>query len=115
MSFKNNLSQPEIYKKIFKGQKMNKEKYLDNEEQKLIESLEKDGWKPVKDIEGWKTLLSKTATNTLTKDQRMNIRITKNDLDGIKLKAAEEGLPYQTLVSSLIHKYVTGRLTEKQA
>ena len=45
----------------------------------------------------------------------MNIRISKNDLDGIKLKAMEEGLPYQTLVASIIHKYVTGRLIEKQA
>ena len=94
---------------------MNKKKYMDKEEQGLIESLEKDGWKPVKNIEKWKTILSKTATNTLTKDQRMNIRITKNDLDSIKLKAMEEGLPYQTLVASIIHKFVTGRLTEKQA
>ena len=94
---------------------MNKVKYLDKEEQGLIESLERDGWEPVKDIENWKTLLSKTATNTLTKDQRMNIRITKNDLDSIKLKAMEEGLPYQTLVASIIHKYIIGRLTEKQA
>ena len=94
---------------------MKKEKYIDMEEQKLIESLEKDGWKSAKDIESWKTLLSQTATNTLTKDQRMNIRISKNDLNGIKAKAAEEGLPYQTLVSSLIHKYVTGKLIEKHA
>jgi len=93
---------------------MNK-KYLDKEEQKLIESLESDGWKSTANLEDWKTLLSKTAANTLNKDQRMNIRITKNDLDGIKLKAIEEGLPYQTLVTSIIHKYVTGRLTEKQA
>jgi len=94
---------------------MNKTEYLDKEEQGLIESLEKDGWKPVKNIENWKTLLSKTAANTLTKDQRMNIRITKNDFDNIKLKALEEGLPYQTLVASIIHKYLTGKLTEKQA
>jgi len=94
---------------------MNKREYLDNEEKKLMKSLEKDGWKPAGNIEGWKTILSKAATNTLTKDQRMNIRITKNDLDSIKLKAVEEGLPYQTLVASIIHKYVTGRLTEKQA
>jgi predicted DNA binding CopG/RHH family protein len=94
---------------------MTGKKYLNREEQKLIESLDRDNWKPTSDLESWKTLLSKTATNTLTKDQRMNIRITKNDLDGIKLKAVEEGIPYQTLVASLIHKYVTGRLTEKQA
>jgi len=89
--------------------------FVDNKERKLINSLETDGWKPVKDIESWKTLLSETAVNTLTKDQRMNIRITKKDLDGIKLKAVEEGIPYQTLVASIIHKYVTGRLMEKQA
>ena len=94
---------------------MNKQKYLDREEQKLMESLEDDNWKSTGDLESWKNILSKTATNTLTKDQRMNIRITKNDLDGIKQKAMEEGIPYQTLVSSIIHKYVTGRLTETQA
>jgi len=94
---------------------MNKQKYLDREEQKLMESLEDDNWKSTGDLESWKNILSKTATNTLTKDQRMNIRITKNDLDGIKQKAVEEGIPYQTLVSSIIHKYVTGRLTETQA
>jgi len=78
-----------------------------------MESLEKDGWKSTGDIKNWKNILSKAATSTLVKDQRMNIRISKNDLDGIKLKAMEEGLPYQTLVASIIHKYLTGRLTEK--
>ena len=94
---------------------MNKEKYIDSEEQVLIESLEKESWKSTKDLESWKTLLSKTAAETMAKDQRMNIRISKNDLNGIKLKAMEEGLPYQTLVASILHKYVTGRLIEKQA
>ena len=93
---------------------MNKKKYLDSEEQGLIQSLERDDWKSTENLESWKALLSKTAANTLTKDQRINIRLTKNDLDGIKLKAMEEGLPYQTLVTSIIHKYVTGKLTEKQ-
>ena len=88
---------------------MKKQNYLDTEERKTIESLEKDGWESTNDLESWKTLLSETATNTLTKDHRMNIRITKNDLDGIKLRAIEEGIPYQTLVTSIIHKYVTGR------
>jgi len=92
---------------------MKKIKFIDNEEEKLINSLENDGWKPAEDIESWKTLLSRTAKNTLAKDQRMNIRITKNDLDGIKLKAVEEGIPYQTLVASIIHKYVTGKLCER--
>jgi len=91
---------------------MKEVKYLDSEEKELIESLESDNWKSAGDIDNWKTLLSKTAANTLTKDQRMNIRITKNDLDGIKLRAVEEGIPYQTLVASIIHKYVTGKLCE---
>jgi len=90
-------------------------KFLDNEERNLINSLETENWKSVKDIESWKTMLSKAATSTLTKDQRMNIRITKNDLDGIKIKAVEEGIPYQTLVASIIHKYVTGKLMEKRS
>ena len=89
--------------------------FLDSEERNLIKSLETAGWESAKDIESWKTLLSKTATSTLTKDQRMNIRITMNDLEGIKLKAVEEGMPYQTLIASIIHKYVTGRLMEKQS
>jgi predicted DNA binding CopG/RHH family protein len=95
---------------------MNKKvNYLDNEERKIMKSLETDNWKSVNDIESWKTVLSKAATSTLTKDQRMNIRITKNDLDGIKIKAIEEGIPYQTLIASIIHKYVTGRFMEKRS
>ena len=89
--------------------------FLDNEERNLIKSLETEEWKSVKNIESWKTMLSKAATSTLTKDQRMNIRITKNDLEGIKIKAVEEGIPYQTLIASIIHKYVTGRLMEKRS
>jgi predicted DNA binding CopG/RHH family protein len=92
---------------------MKEVKFLNRDEQELIESLGKGEWKPVENIENWKNILSKTAAKTLTKDQRMNIRITKNDLDGIKLKAIEEGIPYQTLVASIIHKYVTGRLCER--
>ena len=44
----------------------------------------------------------------------MNIRIAKRDLEGLKTRALEEGLPYQTLVSSILHKYVTGKLREKE-
>jgi predicted DNA binding CopG/RHH family protein len=94
---------------------MNKNEYLDKEEQNLMESLESDGWKSTEKLDEWKALLSNTAANTFAKDQRMNIRISKSDLDGIKLKSIEEGLPYQTLVASIIHKYLTGKLTEKQA
>ena len=53
---------------------------------------------------------AKYAKNTLKKDQRIGIRISKQDLIGIQSKAVDEGIPYQTLVTSLVHKYVTGHL-----
>jgi len=53
---------------------------------------------------------AKYAKNTLKKDQRISIRISKQDLIGIQSKAVDEGIPYQTLVTSLVHKYVTGHL-----
>jgi predicted DNA binding CopG/RHH family protein len=52
------------------------------------------------------------ARETLRKDKNINIRINANDLTSIKLLAAREGIPYQTLIGSLIHKYTTGRLRD---
>ena len=45
--------------------------------------------------------------------RRINIRISEKDLTDLKIKAREEGLPYQTLVSSVLHKYLNGRLVER--
>lgn len=53
------------------------------------------------------------AENHVRKDQRMNIRISQRDLERIKSKAMEEGIPYQTLVTSVLHKYVSGKLKEE--
>jgi predicted DNA binding CopG/RHH family protein len=90
------------------------EAFLDTEEQELMETLEQDGWRPVDNLDEWKTRLSNAATQTFSKDQRMNIRITQTDFEGIKVRATEEGMPYQTLISSILHKYLSGRLVEKQ-
>jgi predicted DNA binding CopG/RHH family protein len=46
------------------------------------------------------------------KDKRVNIRLSSGDLSDIQIKALEEGVPYQTLIASVLHKYVTGRLSE---
>ena len=54
------------------------------------------------------------ASASLAKDKRVNIRISSRDLNDIQAKAAEEAIPYQTLMSSVLHKYVTGRLVEPQ-
>jgi len=82
------------------------------EEKDLLQSIENDEWRSAKNKNALIKELKETATNTMLKDQRMNIRIGKRDLDGIKEKALEEGIPYQTLVSSIIHKYVNGKLKE---
>lgn len=53
------------------------------------------------------------ARATAIKDRRINIRLSSGDLSDIQVKALEEGVPYQTLIASVLHKYVTGRLTEQ--
>jgi predicted DNA binding CopG/RHH family protein len=54
------------------------------------------------------------ARATAIKDRRVNIRLSSGDLQDIQVKALEEGLPYQTLIASVLHKYVTGRLSERE-
>lgn len=54
-----------------------------------------------------------SARATTIKDQRINIRLSSGDLRDIQVKAIQEGMPYQTLIASVLHKYVTGRLAEK--
>ena len=56
--------------------------------------------------------LAKYARNTLRKDKRLNIRISERDLIELQRKAVKEGLPYQTSVSSTIHKFISGTLVE---
>jgi predicted DNA binding CopG/RHH family protein len=85
----------------------------DNEEKKLLKSIEAGEWSSVKDIKSYKRHLIETARKTMLKDQRMNIRIAKRDLDRLKAKALEHGIPYQTLVSSILHKYLSGKLKEE--
>jgi predicted DNA binding CopG/RHH family protein len=84
-----------------------------NEDTDLLKSIENDEWVSVKNKTSMIKELKETASNTLKKDQRMNIRIGKRDLDGLKIRAMEEGIPYQTLVSSIIHKYINGKLKEE--
>jgi predicted DNA binding CopG/RHH family protein len=59
--------------------------------------------------------LRAAARATATKDRRVNIRLSSGDLQDIQARALEEGIPYQTLIASVLHKYVTGRLTERDA
>jgi predicted DNA binding CopG/RHH family protein len=86
--------------------------YLDEEERELIESIENGEWKdlPKREVKKELALARRAARNTLAKNARVNIRMNQNDLRGLKAKAAGEGLPYQTLLSCLVHKYVSGQI-----
>ncbi len=87
---------------------------LNKEEKEILESYEKDEWisvsKPAS-ISKYKA----AAKATFKKDKRVNIRISELDLELLQERALIEGLPYQTLMSSVLHKYVTGRFAEKNA
>jgi predicted DNA binding CopG/RHH family protein len=83
-------------------------KYIDKEEKELIESYNKGEWKSVK-TKSNKTYVE-SAKSSVTKSKRINIRLTTKDFYDIQAKAIEEGIPYQTLISSIIHKYNKGKL-----
>lgn len=83
---------------------------FDDEELDVIGALEKDQLvlttPSFEEIEA----IKKTAQNTFKKDKRITIRLYEHDLTGIQKKALEKGIPYQTLISGLIHQYVEGDL-----
>ena len=89
-------------------------KFHDKEEQELMKSIKTEAWVSVNNLEEEIKKAKKAAEATLKKSERMNIRISPNDLRRLKIKAMEEGMPYQTLVSSIIHKYLIGRLQEQR-
>lgn len=95
--------------------KINKKAFkpIDQEEKDLMESIERDEWEPVKKLDQEKEKAVSAARNTLKKDKRINLRLTQKDYHQIQIKAIEEGIPYQTLISSLVHKYLNGSLSPK--
>lgn len=89
---------------------MKKVHYIDKEEMELAKSLEAEEW--VSDLtKNEKKQYEGYAHNSLTKQKRINIRMTERDLKKIQAKAIEEGLPYQSLISMLIHKYNEGKVS----
>jgi len=82
---------------------------LSREEQEILKAYERGELKSVKNLEAEKKKHATYAKASLRKDYRVNIRISGEDLEAIQLKAMEEGLPYQTFISSIIHKVAHGR------
>jgi predicted DNA binding CopG/RHH family protein len=87
---------------------------LTKEEKEIVKSFEKGEWVPVTDLSRRKKELMQYARDTLKKDKRLNIRISERDLVELQRKAVREGLPYQTFVSSIIHKFINGTLVEEK-
>ncbi len=94
-----------------------KEPQLEPEEQEILGAFERG---ELRSVPGVKEEIKKHtiyARNTLLKmqkDKRVNIRMSSLDLDGIQSRALEDGLPYQTLMASVLHKFITGQLAERR-
>ena len=85
---------------------------MTREENKILKSFEGGEWISVSDLSKRRKDLAQYARNTLKKDKRLNIRISERDLVELQRKAVREGLPYQTYVSSILHKFISGTLVE---
>ena len=85
--------------------------FLDKEEKEIMESYNSDEW--VSAGKKKKEEIREAAKQSLLKNKRINIRLTEQDYHDIQVKAMEEGVPYQTLISSIIHKYNKGELKKE--
>ena len=90
--------------------KSKKKVFLNKDEKEILASVERGEWKSVPKLKQEIALAKKAATNSLRKNARINIRLSSTDLEHLKLKAIYEGIPYQTLIASILHKYVSGHL-----
>ena len=87
---------------------------LTQEERALRIAVERGEWRSVKDLEKARARYQGYARATLKKDRRINIRLSTNDLETLQMLAIEEGIPYQTLIASILHKYVAGSLVKRE-
>lgn len=84
---------------------------IEREEQELLEAVESGQFESILTAARRRELAS-VASATTRKDRRINIRISNRDLLAVQTRAVEEGIPYQTLISSVIHKYISGSLQD---
>ena len=86
---------------------------LNTEEREVLEKFERDELRRGAGAEEEMETARQAARNTFNKTRRVNLRVTERDFNLAHARAREEGIPYQTLLSSVIHKYLSGRLTER--
>ena len=88
-------------------------KKLDRDESRLLASVEAGEWQRADTVDQDMADLQAAARATVRKDKRVNIRISSRDLTHLQRAALEEGIPCQTFISSILHKYISGRLVER--
>ena len=86
---------------------------MSKQEKQIVDSIERGDWRSVRGVKKQIKRYKEYAKATVRKDKRVNIRMSEKDLIRIRKKAMEEGLPYQTLISSVLHRYANGRLVDK--
>lgn len=86
---------------------MKKKPVLDQTDEQLITEYERGAFRPVKHQDKARNEATEAARRYMRKDARINIRLSTADLEMLKRRAAEEGLPYQSLIASILHKYVS--------
>lgn len=86
---------------------------LSKTEKEILDSVERDEWKRIPHFDRESRRFQEAARATLRKDKRVNIRMAERDLIRFQKKAMAEGLPYQTMISSVLHKYINGSIKEK--
>ena len=87
---------------------------MTNEEREILDRFGRDELRSIPEAEREMELARRMARNTFNKTRRVNLRVTERDFNLAHSRAREEGIPYQTLLSSVIHKYLSGRLIEKR-
>ena len=85
---------------------------FETDEKALLKSVERGEWASTGADRRQLSRFARYAKATFRKDRRLNIRLSSKDVEALQKRALAEGLPYQTLISSVLHKYVSGRLTE---
>ena len=86
---------------------------LSRAEREVLEAFERGEFKPVENVEDVLAQHRRAAEAAARKDARIDIRLSMKDLHALQSRALREGVPYQTLVASVLHKYVDGQLVEK--
>ncbi len=86
---------------------------LDSYEEEILAAFEQGKLKSVPNLEAAKTAAREAAANTLRKHKQVYLRLTEQDFDLANIRALEDGIPRQTLLASIIHKYLAGRLVER--